>query len=95
MTNRKRPNFDEAKGVMVWQNADQSMKWDGAFNTGDIVSVKYKGKNVHIIVFEKISETDAIGKIKDFEEGMTEHTDLTLDMEIIFEKRHVWGIIKK
>lgn len=94
MTERKRPDFDEASGIMIVQDMARPMKWDASFSVGDQVSVKYKGKNVDMIVVAILSDHEAVGRIRGFETISTEFEDLAQDEEAIFEKRHVWGITK-
>ncbi len=67
---------------------------DRTFDINHRVKVKYNGKNVGMIVTEKLSEMEYIGKICGFETMTAEFNGLVLEEKVIFSKRHVWGIRK-
>ena len=96
MTNYKRPKFDDAKYSMITEDYDATRPifFAHSFDVNHRVSVKYYGKDVDMIITKKFSETEYIGKIYGFETMTTEFEGLILNEEVIFNKRHVWGITK-
>ena len=96
MTEFKKPNFDvNVQGVCIVQDAKLSepMHWgDVSFAVGQSISVKYSDMHIDLIVTKILSDTEAIGRIRGFENHALEYEGLSQGEEVAFKRKHVCGI---